>query len=297
MTTSEQAIPDQSPLFQERHASSWKEVKRILEEYSPHYIFRGQAHADWLLCTSLERCSFFAKSYHIERDLVQDFQRAAVSYPEIVHHQPATDDYLSWLALMQHYGAPTRLLDFTYSPFIAAYFALEHAAQDCAVWAVEKDHLKEDLHHKWKFEFHEDIMFDLKPEIFKAIFEENKLQSVFPVRPPLSSKRYMLQQSIFVSLGNTNETFMKQLAAYQYPEYLKENVHKIIIPAEAIDHGLYDLERMNINRSTLFGDLEGYTSYLKRTYQLLYDGVPREVWQSANPSRTKRRLDKTARTV
>jgi hypothetical protein len=290
MTPPEQSPQESVPLFMQRRAETWQEAKRMLEEYSPHYIFRGQAYAQWLLQTSLERCSFFAKSYRIERDIVQDFQRASISYPEIVH-PPAQDDYLSWLALMQHYGAPTRLLDFTHSPFVAAYFALEHASQDCAVWAVEKNQLKGDLHHKWHFDSREDIMFDLRPEAFKAIFEENKLQAVFPVRPPLSNRRYLLQQSIFLSLGNTNETFMKQLASYQYPQYLEKNVHKIVIAAEAVDEGLYDLERMNINRSTLFGDLEGYTSYLKRTYQLRYDGIPGKLWQSANPSRTNYEWD------
>src|SRR3989304_1877564 len=39
--------------------------------------------------------------------------------------------------IMQHYGAPTRLLDFTYSVYVAAYFAVEEAEDDCVVWAVD----------------------------------------------------------------------------------------------------------------------------------------------------------------
>jgi len=37
---------------------------------------------------------------------------------------------------MQHHGAPTRLLDATYSVYVAAYFALEETWNDCAVWAI-----------------------------------------------------------------------------------------------------------------------------------------------------------------
>lgn len=265
-----------------RRASSWQEAKELLEEYSQHYIFRGQASADWPLRTSLERCSFFAKSYHVEKDLVRDFQRAAVSYPEI-RQPPPIDDYLSWLAIMQHYGAPTRLIDFTYSPFIAAYFALERAVGDCAVWAVEHDQLKSDLHHKWRFEFHEDIMFDVKTEVYREIFEENKLQCLFPVRPPLANRRYMLQQSVFLSLGNSNETFLQHLAAYTYPEFLTRLVHQIVIPADVVAEGLWDLNRMNINRSTLFGDLEAYSMHLKNHYELRYDGAPSTLLENALP--------------
>ena len=271
-----------SQLFQDRPASSWTEAKRLLAKYGQSQLFRGQANAEWLLRTSLERCSFFAKSYHVERDVLEDFQRAAVSYQEI-RHLPAKDDYVSWLAIMQHYGAPTRLLDFTESPFVASYFALENATENCAVWTIDERDLKSDLHHKWRFEFHDEMNFELKPSVFKEIFEENKLECIFPVRPPLSNRRYLLQQSIFLCLGNSNQTFMQHLAAYPYPEGFPQHFHKIVIPIQARDEALWDLNRMNINRSTLFGDLEAYTAYLKRHYELRYDGAPHKVWNAENP--------------
>ncbi len=47
-------------------------------------------------------------------------------------------DYLEWLSIMQHFGAPTRLLDFTYSIYIALYFAIEHMNQEeySAIWCI-----------------------------------------------------------------------------------------------------------------------------------------------------------------
>lgn len=48
------------------------------------------------------------------------------------------EDVIEWLALMQHFGAPTRLLDFTQSPYVATYFAVEDATEDSVIWAVNE---------------------------------------------------------------------------------------------------------------------------------------------------------------
>jgi hypothetical protein len=63
-------------------------------------------------------------------------------------HTPEADNVMEWLALMRHYGAPTRLLDCTYSFFAAVYFALEDfeledAEGECAVWALNSDWIAE----------------------------------------------------------------------------------------------------------------------------------------------------------
>ena len=115
---------------------SWKDFyDRVygLNSLAPHkkrsWIFRGQTD-DWPLRTSIER-----KRYMIGKLLQQDvtsidlrlavreFRRQAARAR--VHYRGSSPDTLFCLALMQHYGAPTRLLDCTYSPFVAAAFALE----------------------------------------------------------------------------------------------------------------------------------------------------------------------------
>jgi hypothetical protein len=50
---------------------------------------------------------------------------------------PAERDYMEWLALMRHHGAPTRLLDWTYSFFAALFFAVEEAKGESAVWGID----------------------------------------------------------------------------------------------------------------------------------------------------------------
>lgn len=68
--------------------------------------------------------------------LLNNFQRRAHHY---IDDPPELDDRLEWLALMQHHGAPTRLLDFSHSFYVAAFFSMESAEQDAAVWALSSE--------------------------------------------------------------------------------------------------------------------------------------------------------------
>lgn len=69
---------------------------------------------------------------------MREFQRKAALY---IEHEPDKDNFLEWLSLMRHCGAPTRLMDWTYSFFIAVYFALAEKL-DGVVWALDVGALK-----------------------------------------------------------------------------------------------------------------------------------------------------------
>ena len=55
---------------------------------------------------------------------------------------------MEWLSLMRHYGIPTRLLDWTHSFLVAAYFAVDDAdkARDCAIWALDFNLIDDEIH-------------------------------------------------------------------------------------------------------------------------------------------------------
>jgi len=89
----------------------------------------------------------FRKKYEILRTLrpdleffiIENFKREAHAY---ISHPPDYNDHTSWLFLMQHHGAPTRLLDWTRNVLIALYFAVRnHEDEDGELWSMRPDNL------------------------------------------------------------------------------------------------------------------------------------------------------------
>lgn len=107
----------------------------------PAYLFRGQADAGWDLSPSFARLSrdgglTEAAAREIERDMIGEFRAQAHLYlPAGI--LPREEDTVTWWAIMQHYGAPTRLLDWTESPYVGLYFVVEsEPRRDGVLWVM-----------------------------------------------------------------------------------------------------------------------------------------------------------------
>src|ERR1700674_3515893 len=121
--------------YSELRIETWEEARGELAKFPGTWMFRGQENSDWLLTTSLERVKGARLSrYHTEGFIWAEFKKQAHHY--LSGHLLPTNS-LEWLALMQHHGAPTRLLDWTFSRYVACFFALEDSEEDSAVWAID----------------------------------------------------------------------------------------------------------------------------------------------------------------
>lgn len=111
------------------------------------WLFRGHKDSKYRLEPSVERAAD-GKSISwsaLELMILEEFKSKARTYIRPAE-LPSSDDTLGWLALMQHYGIPTRLLDFTYSPYVALYFAIRGRSKTegdspAAVWAIDSEAL------------------------------------------------------------------------------------------------------------------------------------------------------------
>ncbi|MGE5520253.1 MAG: FRG domain-containing protein, partial [Candidatus Dadabacteria bacterium] len=247
---------------------SWQEFKLYIDNFSENWAYRGQASSEWLLNNAIERTEYIQHYEGIEVEFLAEFQRGARNY---LSKDETPSHIIEWLALMQHHGAPTRLLDLTKSPFIAAYFAYELAFlnedSSVAIWCVNIEVLKNRSLEILGGEFADALKETnnlINEDLFEKVFYENKKNLVFPVEPFRMNRRYSLQQSIFISTGTSKVPLMDQLMFLKRD--LPKAVVKIEMPSKDKKLALRDLQKMNLNRASLFPDLDGYATALRLRY-------------------------------
>lgn len=247
---------------------SWRDFSNFIQQFSEGWAFRGQANAAWILNNAIERTDFIRQGNGIEAQFVAEFQRGARNY---LRKDETPEHLIEWLALMQHHGAPTRLLDLSRSPYIASYFAFEFAPvrddHSVAVWCLNIAHLK-----KVALETLSQVFGDalketqnlINEKLFEVLFYQNNKRLVFPVEPFRMNRRYSLQQSIFLSTGTSEAPFMDQLL------FLKDDMPKAVVKLEIPSYNkkevLRQLLKMNMHRASLFPDLDGYALSLRLRY-------------------------------
>ncbi|WP_010325189.1 FRG domain-containing protein [Marinobacterium stanieri] len=112
-------------------------ITSLERQHVSQWFYRGHSDKDYKLVPSLYRLSSVKKEAfsdwpQLESYLIESFKREALQH---LDKEPSTDQ--DWLVLAQHHRLPTRLLDWTISPLIALYFAVENEFDiDGDVWAL-----------------------------------------------------------------------------------------------------------------------------------------------------------------
>jgi hypothetical protein len=186
-----------------------------------------------------------------ESRIVRIFTRKAYL---LLQHLPGEDDDFEWLALMQHHGAPTRLLDMSWSPYVAAYFAWEHAITDAIVWAIFPPGPLSNRPNPSLRGIRPNTGDDIgpwNPGAYRRYFLPNELRTAVIGEPKRMNQRLIVQAGTFVMPGLLDEP-VETLVPHDY-------IVKFVIDTAAVRReAMADLYNMNIGNATLFPGLDAW---------------------------------------
>lgn len=272
--------------------SSWEDFVDYVKDEKrcwPTLLFRGQANHQWKLYSRLDRletkyntkpnnATSHPKEFGcppVERDThLNRFKELAL---DKIKKNDISDDIL-W-AIAQHHGLATPLLDFTYSPFVALFFAFEEEKCWCDAGG---ENLFQEPDKRVVFAVTDSSM-GKHDEDSKAIKE-----LIVPFSTPGSGNyRAVSQAGVFLNMpyDPSNHPEKWDLESFIENEYGDETYHdeekrhpqlylqKFTIPNNKKDRidCLRFLDQMNINRSTLFPDLDGIAKYVNDLWEINFD--------------------------
>lgn len=252
------------------HINSWDEFVGLSSNLDG-WAFRGHEDERWPLISSLTRyLDNFASNRNSwrarEERAIRIFRRKAHNY---LSESAVLDEDLRCLALMQHHGAPTRLLDFTKSPFVAAFFALAKATTNAAVFALNTPVLY-NATPAGRPELTRDEIDPRRKGNFERHYIGNHEEIIWVGEPTQMDRRLVAQSGTFVVPGMIDESLDQILSQYGTEEVL---MTKIILPYAMRDEAMRSLYRMNITHATLFPDLEGLARSIAFELEIIWPGL------------------------
>jgi FRG domain len=248
-------------IVDELYEGSWNEG---LQRFRSPFAFRGTSSAAHTLASSLHRLAGGrADLRRLELALLRNFRKYA-------HGEAALPDSIwSWLALGQHRGLPTRLLDWTYSPLVALHFVTDDPAafdEDGVVWCVNfieankrlPPRLRRILQHEGSDTFTVEMLGAFATlKDFEALRRD---PFVVFMEPPAVDRRILNQLALFSLMSRPDARLDEWLE--QHPKLCR----KVRIPAGLKWEIRDKLDQANVNERVLFPGLDGLSRWLARYY-------------------------------
>lgn len=218
------------------------------------YLFRGQSRQEWPLRPSLHRCFGDGLTPSVALDVEQRlrdwfFSQAHLHVAPNLLEMPENTILEEW-ALMQHHGAPTRLLDWTQSPYVGVYFAVEADWDtDGSLWVCHAMPIAQYAKDTIAPEDHGTLTDCQRPDA---------PDTFFPYRPHKRSARAVAQQGVFTIcrhvLGDHQDLIAKSSAK---PEGQPNSFVKYVVPKKLKPEFLRQLSTMNVTAASLFPGVDG----------------------------------------
>ncbi len=254
--------------------------------FDDRWVFRGQSSFEFGLLPALERCCSAvdpkAPSDYIrkiEAFTLTEFQSRAHHYYD---DPPAVSETFEWLALMQHHGVPTRLLDFSQSPFVALFFALcDLRAQpivDAALWALNADQVRlksQRMLGGVPYPFPNLGAREVSRMVNELLKEDRDDGGVILASPFRMNDRLSRQQGLFLFALGSTPLSAALTGIVSSPRSLRSIVRKFRVPLTQKPTLWKDLltklERMNLSHESLFSGLDYFARSLDLRSRLSAD--------------------------
>ena len=253
-------VNDWTELNRELFESTWNEKIR---RFRSDFVYRGAADAGGDLRTGLMKLG--GNIREVEFHILRNFKKYA-------HEDTVREDsQWNWLAVAQHHGVPTRLLDWSYSPYVSLHFATEDLESyhcDGAIWCVDYVSV-----HKLLPKPMREVLAQERSNAFTVEMVERAARSLVALEelsrepfavflePPSLDQRIINQFSIFAMMSSP----VARLDEWLEKEHA-DLVRRIIIPAELKWEARDKLDQANITERVLFPGLDGLARWLKRHY-------------------------------
>jgi len=226
-----------------------------IQRFRSSFVFRGVPRVSHTLDTSLQTGAFVAHEKH----LLTSFRKYAVH----------GDWVWNWLSLAKHHGLPTRLLDWSYSPYVAMHFATENFRDfndDGALWCVDYQKTNEllppPLREILKSDNANIFTTEMLNRVATSLDDFDALGGDFLLffEPPSLDERIVNQFALF-SLPSSPKLSLEELLKGRESLY-----RRIIIPANLKWEVRDKLDQANITERVLFPGLDGLSRWLARYY-------------------------------
>lgn len=215
--------------------------------------YRGQEVSNWDLLPAVKRQPYCkpGNEQYLATDFYIETKRRRKDVPQ---------NQSGWLSLMQHYGLPTRLLDWSSSPLVALYFATcnrkMHTQEDAAVWILDPEMLNEvQGYKKYIFPMDYTSIEELVEGAFKPVQETNKILACCNVECDL--RMYVQQANFTIHDSNIPLNLMDSEDLF---------LSKMIIPSKMKEGLALQLNVLGFSERTIFPDIEHIAHELREIF-------------------------------
>jgi hypothetical protein len=230
-------------------------------------IYRGVGHVERRLLTSLDRLGG-EHPPHTKGELEAHILRNFIRYSR-AHLDRAVNNEWELLVTAQHHGLPTRLLDWTYSPLVAAHFATEgDGAVDRVVWRLDWQRVHRTFELPELALLIEDVERLLgdrgAPFTPWQLFDRPRDARPFAcmIEPPSLDARIVAQSAVFTLCSDRTRPFDEFLDAHG----LLDALTHFVVPAGEVPRLRDQLDMVTMDERRLFPDLDGVAAQMRRYY-------------------------------